>query len=198
MLNKLSSRRSTYPNHTLVVKHATLGHLWQASNLSSFKMVLVVQNTKNAHVTTNIDLMGPSTTLHPTASDIALDENTAEAEAATLSEGQSDIDDEQIDKEHWYHTDISQLVQNDIAALGMPIQAEIQSMIIHEIIDYQAIHLFPVLPEKVDAGFEEAFMALLLGNYEAIGLELNAVFFRAGVDTIRGKQDDSTIHQATC
>lgn len=64
-------------------------------------------------------LVGPSTTLQLSASDIEFDVRIAEAEAAANSDGKSDIHDDQTDKEHGYDTDIRLLVQPEIEALGV-------------------------------------------------------------------------------
>lgn len=134
----------------------------------SFKTSLAVLETGEAHLTTNIDLQIPFTTLHRTASEIKFDEKAAEVEAAVNSKGQSDIYEDQTDMEHGYDTDICQLVQAESAAVGVPARAYIQSMVVHEIIDYHANHLFPVVRRQVGAGINDAFTRGLLPKNIAI------------------------------
>lgn len=55
-----------------------------------------------------------------------------------------------------------QLIQAKIDALSVPTCTGKQSMIVKEIIDYQANHLFPALHEQIDAVIEDAFATGLL------------------------------------
>lgn len=59
--------------------------------------------------------------LHRTASEMKFKENVAEAQAAAQYQGENDTDDDQTDEEHGYSQDILQLVQAEIAALGVPV-----------------------------------------------------------------------------
>lgn len=80
-------------------------------------------------------------TLQRTLSEILFDEKIAEAEASAHLEGLAGISDYHTDKEHWYDTDILQLVQAEIVKFAMPARVEIQSMIVNELISYHANHL---------------------------------------------------------
>lgn len=57
-----------------------------------------------------------------------------EAEETNQFEDQTDTEDNQTDIEHRHDPDICQLVQAEIAALGVATCAEIKSMIVHKII----------------------------------------------------------------
>lgn len=131
------------------------------------------------------DKYRPPETLHAfqrAASEIESNEKIAEAEATVQSKGQYDIDDDQTDKEQEYDTDI---VQAEIAALGGPAEAEIQSKIEHEIIIYHANHFFTVLPEQVDIAIEHTLATCLPWNEELIRLKVNDAVLEAIEDTIR-------------
>lgn len=126
-----------------------------------------VRDTDDEHASINIDQPRPSTKLHSTALKIEFDEKIEDAEAAAQFKGQSDTFDDQNEKEHWYNTDIHQLVHAEIAAFGVPNCPKIQSMIVNEISNYPAHHLFPVLCERVGAAIEDAFATWLLWSNEA-------------------------------
>lgn len=127
MSNTLSSHRPVRQSPALFAMTAIPERLLHASNLSSFKTVAAVPDTENAHATTNIDPLGPSTALEHTVSEIQFVEKVAEAEAAAHSEDRSYIDNDQTDKENGYYTDICEVIQVEIATLGVPNRAETQS-----------------------------------------------------------------------
>lgn len=79
-----------------------------------------------------------------TASKIEFDEKISDLKAAARCVGQTGTNEQEIDKEHRYNTDSCQFTQAEVVVLGMPNRSEIQSMIVHDIIDYHAYHLFPV------------------------------------------------------
>lgn len=56
----------------------------------------------------------------------------------------------------WYSLNIRQLVQAEMAASGVPTRAELQSMIVHEMIDHNAEYVFPVLCKQIEATIENA------------------------------------------
>lgn len=89
---------------------ANPGRLLHASNLSLFKPVHAAPDSENAQATTKIDGLGPATTFHRIASEIKFNEKIAKVEAASRSEGQTDTNDDEIEKEHGYSLDICQLV----------------------------------------------------------------------------------------
>lgn len=93
--------------------------------------------------------------------------------------------------------DICQLVEAKIAALGVQTRAEIQSMIVHEIIDYNTNHLFSVLCENVDAVIEQTVATGLLSVNVAIPQKINTTVVRAVENKIKDKQADSSIRRAT-
>lgn len=70
-------------------------------------------------------------------------------------------------------------------------------MIVNEIIDYHANHLFCVLCEEVDTAIEEAYATGLLRNNEAVHQELHAASIRAVGDTIGNMPADPSIPPAT-
>lgn len=78
-------------------------------NPSPFRIAPAELYFKHAHATTNIDQLGPPTTLQSTGLEIKFGEKIAEAVAVVQSEGQFDIDGGLTDKEHRYYTDIHQL-----------------------------------------------------------------------------------------
>lgn len=79
----------------------------------------------NGHSPTNIDHIGPSTALQPTASAIKVDENIEEAEASINSETKLSINDDQAGGEYGKDTNICQNVQAEIAVLRLQPWAEI-------------------------------------------------------------------------
>lgn len=109
---------------------------------------------------------------------------------ATQPDGQSDSDDGQTDKEHRRDTDIRQLVQAENAAFVVLTYTEINWMIVTEIINYHASHLFPLLCRQVDAAIEDTFTTGLHQNNEEVRQELNTAVARAVEDTIRDGQAD--------
>lgn len=70
-------------------------------------------------------------------------------------------------------------------------------MIVHKIIDYHAVHLFPVLGKQVEVATEKAFATGLLPNNESICLELRAIMVKAVENTIRDEQADFAIRRET-
>lgn len=70
-------------------------------------------------------------------------------------------------------------------------------MIVHEIIDYQAKHLFPVLRKQAEAAIEDEFATSLLPKIKPTRSELNEAVVKAVEETIREKQAGSAIRKAT-
>lgn len=70
-------------------------------------------------------------------------------------------------------------------------------MIVHEIIDCHAKHLFPVLREQIEAAIEDVIETGLLQNNESIRLDVVATVGKAVEETIRDGQADSAIRRVT-
>lgn len=94
-------------------------------------------------------------TLQITASEIELDEKITKPEAAAHSEDDFRHRWRQEREFHWYDTDIYHLIQAAIAAQGVTTQANNQSMITEDIIEYYANHLFQELCQQSDAAIQD-------------------------------------------
>lgn len=153
--------------------------------------------TRNANVTINTNLPGPSTTLQRTARGVLFDKKIADAKGAAHFKDHSGIDMDQKDKEHWYDIDIDQLVQSENTAFSVLTWFEIQSMNIYEIINYHANHPFPVLRKDVHSVIIDTFVKGPFQNMEAIRMELKAAVAKAVEDKIKDRPSRSAIRRCT-
>lgn len=87
--------------------------------------------------------------LHNTALEFQLDVEIAKAKTIAHNNGHTDTKGYENDKEHVFNQNILQLVKSDFTAIGLQIDAEIESMIVHEIMDYHVKSSFPVRYEHV-------------------------------------------------
>lgn len=71
-----------------------------------------------------------------------------------------------------------------------------QSMTVHEIIDYHVYHLFPVLLEQVEAVVERAFATCFLQKNEFILSELNTAVAKDEDEKIRDNEAEFVICKA--
>lgn len=197
MSNTSSPRCSAHQHSVLIGTAGSLEHLLHASSPHLFKKARRVPYSETARATTKIDLLGPLTTLKRVALQTKFDDINSEAEGTVHTEGHSDIDDYQTNKEHGYDMDIHQLVQAEIAALDVSTQAKIRLIIVHNIFDNQANHLFPVLREQMEVAIEDPLETGLLGNNEPICLKLKAVVFKDVENMIRNNQANVAIHPET-
>lgn len=70
-------------------------------------------------------------------------------------------------------------------------------MIVNEIIDYHANHLFSAFQEQVDTKIEDLLSTGFLPNRKSIHLDLSAAVVKAIEDTIRDRRVDSAIRRTT-
>lgn len=157
MLDTTAPPRSICQSPALATATASPERFLLALTPSSFEMVLAVLNSKKAHATINIDLLVPSRTLQQMTLEIESDKMIAETEPIANSEDQCDINGDLTDKEHWYDMDIRHIVHAQNTTFRVPAGAKIQSIIVHEIIDYHANHLFRVLQKQIAATIEATF-----------------------------------------
>lgn len=195
---KLSPRRSNLKSPFLVSTTTCLERLLRSLSTSTIKTTTAVLDINDAHATTGIDQPGPSTTLQPTVSEIGFREKLAEAKAAVHFKCQSDIEEDLIGNEQGYDTDIRQLVQAGMTALGVPTRTEIRSMIVNEIVYLNAKLLFPVLCKQVDETLEIAFATCLLLKNESVCQELNKSVDKSVENTIWSTQAYPAIRRTTC
>lgn len=138
----------------------------------------------------------PYTTLQCTLSESGLYKKSNKAEATTHFEGKSSRYDNQINEQHGHDTDICQLVQADIPTLGVQTQAEIQPVIVNEIISSHSNHIFPVPHEPTNATLEDPFTTGLLEN-NLILLYLHTAVFNSVEEPLSDKLGYEFIRWAT-
>lgn len=194
--NTSSPCRSTCQGTPFAAPTASLECLLHVPNSYLFKTAPEVLDTEKAFATTNIDLKGSSTTLRRTALEIKLEKKIAGAKATANSEGQSIINDDETVREQQYDKGICQGIQVKIATLGSVTTAEIKSMVDHEIVDYQASHLFPLLCKQVDAKITDASETGRVPINRAIRMDLNTAIVKAVEATPMHKRANSAILRA--